>query len=160
MKLSKLHEMIYQDLDSYLVPKKIGSIVQSLLGWSPKYDPGIPHRADAANKWIVSGGVKFDKVVLHQISEVIKGNKPAALVQGIYIPILNKYGLAHVNMPNSEDNVIAVTMDNLYLLEYFRFAYGFDMDSAARHYMLGIGLGYPEDEVLKFIELEEPPIRY
>lgn len=160
MKLFKLHEVIYADKDVYIIPKKIGDILTSLLEWIPKYDTAIPHRTSKYDRWVVSGKTKFDKVVLHQISEVIKGNKPSALVQKIYIPILNKYGLAHVSMPNSEDNIITVTMDNLHLLEYFRFTYGFDMDVAARHYMLGIGLGYQEDEVLKFIEADERPVKW
>lgn len=148
MRLSKLYEIAYADRDVYVIPKKIGNILESLLEWTPKYDPGRAFQLGAT------------KALLEHIALVIKGDKPAALVTPAYIPILEKHGLAYVTMPNSEDNIITVSMDMLYLLEYFRFAYGFDMDTAARHYLLGIGLGYSEDKVLKFIEADERPVRW
>lgn len=158
MKLNQLHEVTYTDQDVYLIPKQIGEIHELLLRWAPKYNPDIQKNAPRIPERLTHAGL--DKIEINQIIRVANGTKPATLTKKEYRGFLDQHDLAYIKMPGSDNFVVAVKHENLDFLKYFQFAFKFDQDSAARHYMIGIGLGYPEAKVLQFIGAEKPPIRY
>lgn len=139
------------------VPSKFKEVIKFLLAWQPKYDTSIPVNAGEERFVMIDGSI-YDSIVIDQIKQVGEGYKPAAMITKEYLPFTKKYNLDYSALPDTT-NIVVLKKENSFLFDFFRFAYGNDMKKAARHYLLGLGLGYPHDKVLEFINMDKPPIR-